>query len=69
LRAKVGERSERIVARNQPAKNAMVRVEAGLQEGMPQRLVRPMKIGSFEPPDISSKHPFNAPGYPPLRVA
>ena len=37
LRAEVGERSERIVARDPPAKNAMVRVEAGLQESMAQR--------------------------------
>src|SRR5205085_10462469 len=37
LRAKVGEHNERIVARDPPAKNAMVRAEAGLQEGMAQR--------------------------------
>ena len=37
LRAKVGERSERIVARDPPAKTAMARVEAASQEGMAQR--------------------------------
>ncbi|MGY8685446.1 hypothetical protein Q2941_48165 [Bradyrhizobium sp. UFLA05-153] len=34
LQAKVGERSERIVARDPPAKTATRRVEAALQEGM-----------------------------------
>jgi hypothetical protein len=36
LRAKGSERSERIVARHPPAKDAMARVEADLQEGMAQ---------------------------------
>ena|SRR6516225_4111120 len=36
LRAKVGERRERIVASNQPAKEAMVRVETVSQQGMAQ---------------------------------
>jgi hypothetical protein len=36
LRAKVGKRSERIVARDPPAKTATGRVEAALQQGMAQ---------------------------------
>jgi len=63
LRAKVGERSERIVARDPPAKTAMAieAIETGLKEGMAQRRSAAMTIFGFELPEISSTHPFDTP--------